>query len=361
MKVIFIHLLNDYSGSTRVMSDIVDTCKINSINFDLYYGKGGDGFLNNKIKNPYLFFYKRNNNKFLTLIFYLISQIILFFRMLKYFKCDCKIYINTMLSFGPALAGRLMGKEIIFHVHETSIKPKLLKDFLKKIISITSNKVIYVSQYLKDNENIKNLKSTVIYNSLPDSLYSESINHSFTKKNNFNILMACSLRDYKGVKEFIDIAEICSVKKNVNFTLILNADKKEINAYFKDINIPKNTKVLTKQPNLVPYYKNSHLVLNLSRIDQWIETFGLTILEAMAFGIPVIAPPIGGPCEIVRDGKDGFLISSYDSNKIASTIFELTKNDNLWLELSKNCKNQAKKFDTQTFKDNIIKIIEANS
>ena len=361
MKIIFIHLLNDFSGSTRVMSDIIDTCKIYNINFDLYYGKDGDGFLNNKIKNPYLFFYKRNNFKSLTLIFYLISQIMLFFRMLRYAKCDCKIYINTMLSFGPALAGKLMGKEIIFHVHETSLKPRLLKLFLKKIISITANKVIYVSQYLKNKENIKKLESTVIYNSLPDFLYSESINHIYSKNNNFNILMACSLKDYKGVREFIDIAKICSVEKSINFILILNANDKEINKYFKNFDMPKNTKVLSKQPNLVPYYKNSQLVLNLSRVDQWIETFGLTILEAMAFGIPVIAPPLGGPCEIIREGKDGFLISSYDTSKIASTILELAKNDNLCMELSKNCKNQVKKFDSQTFKNNIIKIIGANS
>ena len=54
--------------------------------------------------------------------------------------------------------------------------------------------------------------------------------------------MACSLKDYKGVREFIDIAKICSVEKSINFILILNANDKEINKYFKNFDMPKTLK-----------------------------------------------------------------------------------------------------------------------
>ena len=38
------------------------------------------------------------------------------------------------------------------------------------------------------------------------------------------------------------------------------------------------------------------------------EPFGRTLIEAMALGVPVLATNVGGPTEIVRDGRDGYLL-----------------------------------------------------
>src|SRR5690606_20745125 len=116
---------------------------------------------------------------------------------------------------------------------------------------------------------------------------------------------------YKGVKEFIDIAKKCE-SHGISFTLILNAEMNEIRNYFSDLELPSNIILKSKQSNVHSFYAKAGLVLNLSRPDQWVETFGLTIIEAMAYGIPVIVPPVGGPTEIVRDGIEGYLISSYE-------------------------------------------------
>jgi len=41
---------------------------------------------------------------------------------------------------------------------------------------------------------------------------------------------------------------------------------------------------------------------------RWVEAFGNVAIEALACGVPVIAYRRGGPAEIVRDGKTGFLV-----------------------------------------------------
>ncbi|MEC4986232.1 MAG: glycosyltransferase family 4 protein [Oscillatoria sp. PMC 1068.18] len=41
---------------------------------------------------------------------------------------------------------------------------------------------------------------------------------------------------------------------------------------------------------------------------RWVEAFGNVAIEALACGVPVIAYRLGGPAEIVRDGKTGFLV-----------------------------------------------------
>ncbi len=42
---------------------------------------------------------------------------------------------------------------------------------------------------------------------------------------------------------------------------------------------------------------------------RWVEAFGNVAIEALACGVPVIAYNRGGPAEIVRDGKNGFLVT----------------------------------------------------
>lgn len=115
--------------------------------------------------------------------------------------------------------------------------------------------------------------------------------------------------------------------------------------------------MLNTQNNLDIHYKKASLVLNLTREELCIETFGLTILEAMAYGIPVIVPPVGGPIELVEQGKQGYLMSSHDTAAITEKIIELFKNKDLCMQLSENAKDKAKLFNEDAFSSQIINLL----
>ena len=359
MKIIFIHLLNDFSGSPKVLSQIVKSYKNKTDDVEIFTSKD-EGFLSNIVEKHHNFFYKRSENKFLTLFSYVSSQVDLFFKILKYKNQDVKIYINTLLPFGAALAGYITKKEVIYHIHETSIRPNILKKFLRYIVSITASKIIFVSNDLEQKEKFKNKKSFVIHNALENSFlkiaskYTYSHNHD----NKFVVMMICSLKDYKGIPEFLKIAKQLESNNHISFRLILNSEQNEIDKYFQNQKF-ENIEIFSKQKDLEKFYSSSSLVLNLSRVDQWVETFGLTIVEALAFGIPVIVPPVGGPIEIVEDGIEGFLISSYEIDKLAKKIEELSNNEMTCINLSKNAKEKALIFSEDLFLEKIQKVVDA--
>lgn len=53
------------------------------------------------------------------------------------------------------------------------------------------------------------------------------------------------------------------------------------------------------------------------------ETFGNTLQEAAASGLPVVAPAAGGPLDIVEDGVTGFLVPPGDADALAKAVSEL--------------------------------------
>lgn len=359
-KLVFAHLLNDFSGSPKVLSQVINAVNATSYSADLYVGNSSKGFLSNTTADTFTYSYDRSNNKFFTLLSFVCSQIHLAIKIVKYRNDNAVIYVNTLLPFGAGIIGKLLGKRVIYHIHETSLRPKLLKIFLRWIVSKTASKVIFVSNTLKDQEQFKNKKQKVVYNALPDSFFEQAILNEYNSVDEggiFNVCMIASLRAYKGINEFVKIAQKCLNNRGLRFILILNANQTEINEFFKNFIIPHNTLILPTQQNLHQHYEKASLLLNLSRVDQWVETFGLTIIEAMSYGIPVIVPPVGGPSEIVDDNVEGYLISSYNTEQIANKIDELYNDNSLCLRLSKNAKLKSKKFNEAIFNKQILKIL----
>jgi N-acetyl-alpha-D-glucosaminyl L-malate synthase BshA len=64
------------------------------------------------------------------------------------------------------------------------------------------------------------------------------------------------------------------------------------------------------------------------------ESFGLSALEALASGVPVIATRVGGLPEVVRDGETGFLCEVGDVDGMARLALELLQEPERWQEMS---------------------------
>jgi phosphatidylinositol alpha 1,6-mannosyltransferase len=59
------------------------------------------------------------------------------------------------------------------------------------------------------------------------------------------------------------------------------------------------------------------------------DTFGQTLQEAAASGLPVVAPAAGGPLDLVRDGVTGFLVRPDDATAMAEAVGRLVADPQL--------------------------------
>jgi len=103
------------------------------------------------------------------------------------------------------------------------------------------------------------------------------------------------------------------------------AKKLKIGGWIKFLGRVPNTKI----PDLV---SSAHLFVRPSR---W-EGFGISFLEAMASGVPVIATPVGGIPDFITHRETGFLVKPNQPEELATAIMTLRKDRDLYSHLVKN-------------------------
>ncbi len=73
--------------------------------------------------------------------------------------------------------------------------------------------------------------------------------------------------------------------------------------------------------------------LDVLLLPSWEEPFGRALIEAMALRVPVVATEVGGPTEIVSDGREGFLVAPRDPAAWAEAIRRFAESPTLGREM----------------------------
>ncbi len=151
--------------------------------------------------------------------------------------------------------------------------------------------------------------------------------------------------NFRKVKRIADVIHIFNkIQQEIPSKLLLVGDGPERPAaeeLCRSLGIFENTRFVGKQQDMEDIYAIADLFLLPSEY----ESFGLSALEAMAAGTPVIATNTGGIPEVVTHGSNGFLSEIGDVESMSIQAISLLSNPALLEQFSTAAKEQALKFD----------------
>lgn len=148
----------------------------------------------------------------------------------------------------------------------------------------------------------------------------------------------CNLAIFAGLRE--DIGEMEDEEKKVLTDILLLMDKYDL---YGKMAIPKHHSPDNDVPEL---YRLAASQRGVFVSTSFLETFGLTLIEASATGLPFIASDKGGPKDIVHNLNSGMLIDINNREELASSIKKILTNKEKWEQLSNNGINNVRKIYT---------------
>lgn len=355
-KILAFHLYNDYSGSPKVLNTVLCGLRNRGYKIDLFTSVGGvlDGLSEDGV-NIHHFYYYYSRCVIANIFRIAWAQLRMFIYGLYYSRNASVFYINTILPLGAAIAAKICKKPIVYHYHENAfIKSKVYR-FLARRMEALADTIICVSEFQRSYLTRQDSVCT-IPNALPKELLRRlrpNIETSFLLK---TILFIGSLKEYKGVSDFIQLANMLP---QYSFVMVVNDSQDAINQYLSlyRISIPHNLTIYPKQKDIAPYYNSATVTVNLSNKELFIETFGLTVIESFGAGLPAIVPTIGGIAEIVVDGYNGYKIDVQNLPDIAKKIDEMCSEKDLYMRLATNAIVSSQRFSEQKMLDKIEAVI----
>lgn len=147
------------------------------------------------------------------------------------------------------------------------------------------------------------------------------------------------------------------VKKYPTAQLLLagnGPEKEHLEEEIKRLNLEKNVKMLGYVTNLQDYQHIVDVAVSCSRR----EGLPLNIVEAMLSGVPVVATKNRGHRELIKDGKNGFLVNVNDEATMADKVKELLTNNKLRKQISIESLNSAQNYTFINVKKELSNIYE---
>jgi glycosyltransferase involved in cell wall biosynthesis len=245
-----------------------------------------------------------------------------------------------------------------------------LRVFEEKMLE-RSNKIIAVSDFtrreLLQYYKVKEDKIRVVHNGVdvnkfqpasdkrktkkelgfnPDDIAILSVGRLYARKGLFTLIESMSLitRKFKGAKFIIAGKGLSNeMKKLVSYATKLGVkDNIVFTGYFPDKKLPK-----------------LYQAADVFAFSTFYENLPFAVLEALSTGLPVVTTRVGGIPEMVEDGKNGFLVESFNSRELADRILYYLEHPAVASEMAllarKTIENQ---FDWRLIVKKVVKVYD---
>ncbi len=298
----------------------------------------------------------------LTRIFSIIVNIVNMLRLL----CDSPriirengidiVYCNgTLAKIVGTLIGRKNKKPVIWHVRNIQ-QTWFMKSLMETLSGFKCvKKIICVSRATaKPFERAKN-KVHVVYNGIdPADFDRDSVRGSLREEFSIppdTVLVGNTGRvvPRKGYAEFIDtvsrLVSNSNISEKTKFVIVGDTPwffpenhLRELEDHAERLGV-RNSFIFTGyRKDVRPYLKDFDLFVIPSNYP---DPFPRSVIEAMAFSLPVVGFSIGGIAEAIEDGKTGFLCAPGDFQKIGESVSILARDAEARGEMGRNSRRRV--------------------
>ncbi len=222
------------------------------------------------------------------------------------------VYVNTITLPTAVLAGRLVGRRVVCHVHEAETAMLFVVDaaltaplpLAHDVIAISDEAASYAASAWRGVRR----RTTVVRNGIPPVVVGSALPQERPARP--SLLLVGRLSPRKGTDVAVDAVALLR-DRGVDVELVLAGDvfpgyewyDQQLRDQVARLDLTDRVRFLGFVPSPAPLYEAAHVVLVPSRV----EPFGLVAVEGMSAGRVVVASDVGGLREIVRPGDTGEL------------------------------------------------------
>jgi glycosyltransferase involved in cell wall biosynthesis len=316
---------------------------------------------------PYRWWLDKNSGRWrgiLRTFWNLLMVVPMAFRILKW-KCDI-IYTNTVTVFTGALTAKLVGLPHVWHFREFGYEDYGLSFDLGerlslKLVEIWSSICIANSHAVKRkySEFVTEGKIRVIYEGVYHSRTCKSISDELNLSSDFKCIIVGGLFREKGQHDAIRaVYQLVSQGYKIHLYIVGDGNpeyKNELQSLISEHNLSNNITFLGYIKNPLHLMEQCDVVLSCSSN----EAFGLTTIEGMYVGKPVIGTKSGGTVELIKDEINGLFYEHGNFIELSQKILYLMLNPEISIKLGENGHKWVRSYFTmERYGDEVLSIFK---
>ena len=268
-------------------------------------------------------------------------RIVKLMRHLDEQKIDIVHTHNTYAHFYGALAARLAGIPVIINTqHGRGCGPNFKSRVQFRIANTFSDRVLAVSddaqELCANQDRWHHKKIETLWNGIDVERFKYHGPHS-----NGEAITVCRLSPEKDIATMLKAVQIvCAQKPDFKLTIVGDgAERTTLMALANELNINKHVTFLGERNDIPDLLKRASIYVGSSLT----EGISLTLLEAMAVGMPIVTTDVGGNREVVKNDLTGKLVPPSNPQSLAEAILDMYQNQNQWEEMAIKSRERVEK------------------
>ena len=292
----------------------------------------------------------KEKNHLIKFVFLFIPEIISLYKLFKKEGVDI-VHCNNSWQFKGVIAGRLAGKKVVWHLHETST-PFFVNIIFKFLASYFCNAFITagkrVKSYYLSGPGFAQKLAVEIQAPVDTSVFDpEKVkeDQKIAGCPGLKIVTAGNINPLKGIEYFVEMSSILNKQHaDLNFFVVgphLDSQKKYSEKMFRlaeDFEL-KNFHFYGPSDNIPSVLKATDIYICSSIA----EASPISVWEAMSMAKPIVSTDVGDVTRFIKNGENGFVVPIKDAAALAEKVGLLIEDKELRKKFAQKARGVAVK------------------